>query len=46
MYGELYLEQKLVLIKATYIVVIYKIIVLKVELLVQISPVLFGYTSI
>ena len=46
MYGEVYLEKKLAVRLPTYIVAIFKVPVLKVELLVQIPPAFFGYTSI
>ena len=46
MYGEVAIFGTKVGIKATYIVAIFKVPVLKVELLVQIPPALFGYTSI
>ena len=42
---DVYFETKFD-IKATYIVAIFEIPVLKVDQLVQIPPTLFGYTSI
>ena len=46
MYGEVYLEQKLALSLSIYVVAIFKVPLLKVELAVQIPPTLFGYTTI